>query len=124
MLVNNFSLQKAAIEKENYKRYSDVYAHELAHKSVAGSFGGSIVIDKNPDGLIVGGHVDIKMPGFNPKNPQESKNHAEVVFKAAMAPHDPSTQDYKVAAEAQQIINRANKAIYDNKVGKKLDITG
>ncbi len=116
--------QKTAIEQENKARYADVYSHELAHKAAAGSFGGAINIDKNAEGLITGGHVDILMPTLDLKNPEKTKNHAQIVFRAAMAPGDPSSQDYKVAFKARSIENAADKAIYDNKVGKKLDLIG
>ncbi len=115
---------KAQIEAENAKRYPAVYAHEAAHKSAAGEFGGQIVIDKNLDGLITGGHVNIQMPSFNAKNPAVSKQHAQTVINAALAPSDPSGQDYKVAAQAKQILQLADKAIIDQKTGKKLDISG
>ena len=114
--------RRALLDAENRKRYQEVYAHELAHKRAAGSLGGNIVIDKNADGLITGGHVNIKMPSFNAANPLETKNHAQTVINAAMAPHDPSVQDFKVAAQARQILNQAQQAISDQKSGKKLDI--
>ena len=116
--------KKAAIEKENSARYAEVYHHEALHKSAAGSFGGAIVIEKDSNGLITGGHVPIQMPAMDKKNPEKTKNHAEIVFRAAMAPSDPSSQDYKVAAEAKNMISLANKAIYDKKIGKKLDAIG
>ena len=117
--------KKATIEKENETRYREVYSHELAHKTAAGSFGGSIHIDKNADGLIVGGHVPIQMPVMDHKNPEKTKSHAEIVFRAAMAPGSGlSSADYKVAAQAKSMISLADKAIHDNKTGKKLDIIG
>lgn len=122
--VVNASQRKTAIEKENQARYADVYHHEAMHKAAAGSFGGPIMIDKNADGLIIGGHVNIQMPVMDNKNPQKTKDHAQVVFKAAMAPGDPSSQDYKVAAEAKSMISLADKAIHDKKTGKKLDFIG
>jgi len=117
--------KKAVIEKENQARYADVYSHELAHKAAAGPFGGAIHIDKNADGLIVGGHVPIQMPAMDAQNPQKTKEHARIVFKAAMAPGSGlSEADYKVAAAAKSMISLADKAIYDQKVGKKLDLIG
>jgi len=124
LALTNAPNKKAAIEKENQTRHADVYHHELMHQRAAGSFGGAINIDKNSDGLIIGGHVPIQMPTMDLKNPEKTKRHAQIVFSAAMAPSDPSSQDYKVAAEAQSMITLANRAIHDQKTGKKLDIIG
>ena len=84
-------------------RYNEIYAHELAHKNAAGSLAGSIVIEKNSQGIPVGGHVSIKMPVLDKNNPQATINHANTVIKAALAPSDPSDQDYRVAAQAKNI---------------------
>ena len=85
------------------QRYDEIYAHELEHKNSAGMFGGGIVIEKDGNGIPTGGHVDILMPSLNKKNPEETIKHADIVIKSAMAPDDPSNQDYKVAAEARAI---------------------
>lgn len=102
------------------KNYNEIYAHEMAHKSAGGSLAGSIVIERNSDGIPVGGHVDIKMPSLDPNNPQKTINDANTVIKSAMAPSDPSDQDYRVAAQAQSIKMQA-QAIKDKNVGNKLD---
>lgn len=104
------------------KRYDDIYAHELAHKNAAGALGGDIVIEKDSNGIPVGGHVSIKMPVLDKKNPDKTIQHANTVINAAMAPSDPSSQDYKVAAEARSILNEANLYKDKSKSGKKLDI--
>lgn len=105
------SLEQQALAKRNY---SEIYSHELAHKQAAGSLAGSIVIEKNAEGIPVGGHVDIKMPALNPENPEETIKHADKVIKAAMAPSDPSGQDFKVAAKARAIKNQA-QGLLNNK---------
>lgn len=109
--------QKDALIKKNY---DEIYAHELAHKSVGGALAGSIVIERNADGIPFAGHVDIKMPSLNPNNPQKTINDANTVIRSAMAPFDPSDQDYRVAAQAQSIKMQA-QAIKDKNVGNKLD---
>ena len=117
---NPYQQQKQALVKQ---RYNDIYAHELAHKNAAGSLGGSIVIEKDGKGIPIGGHVNIKMPSLNPQNPDATIKHADTVIKAAMAPGDPSGQDYKVAAEAQSIKAQAQKCKSENKtVGQRLNI--
>ena len=109
--------QKNALIKTNYHQ---IYAHELAHKSAGGSLAGSIVIERNADGIPFAGHVDIKMPSLNPNNPDKTINDANTVIRSAMAPSDPSDQDYRVAAQAQSIKMQA-QAVKDKNVGNKLD---
>lgn len=75
------------------------------------------MIEKDANGIPVGGHVSIKMPSLNKNNPNETIKHANTVIKAALAPSDPSSQDYKVAAQARLIKNQAE--IY--KSNHKLD---
>lgn len=104
------------------KNYREIYNHESAHKAAAGSFGGAIVIERNSDGIPVGGHVDIKMPALDPKNLDKTINDANVVFKAAMAPSDPSGQDYKVASQAMNIRSRAIAMKNDSQTGQKLNL--
>ncbi len=109
--------QKDALISKNYK---EIYAHEAAHKAAGGSLAGAIVIEKNADGIPVGGHVNIKMPSLNPEDPQKTIDDANTVIKSAMAPLDPSTQDYKVASKAQSLKMQA-RAIKNKNVGNKLD---
>lgn len=109
--------QKDALIKKNY---DEIYAHELSHKSAGGALAGSIVIERNSDGIPFAGHVDIKMPSLNPNNPQKTINDANTVIRSAMAPSDPSDQDYRVAAQAQSIKMQA-QAVKSQNVGNKLD---
>ena len=107
------SRQKQALIQKNYRK---IYAHELAHENAAGSIAGPIVIEKNSEGIPVGGHVSIKMPTLNENNPQQTIEQADIVIKSALAPSDPSNQDYKVASQARQI-----KAKAESLKSKKLD---
>ena len=109
--------QKDALIQKNY---SEIYAHEKAHQNAGGSLAGAIVIEKNEEGIPVGGHVNIKMPSLNPQNPQKTIDDANTVIRAAMAPSDPSSQDYAVAAQAQNIKMRA-QALKNEHQGKNLD---
>lgn len=125
---NNQNNKKAQQSRESQKEalisknYNDIYRHEAAHKAAAGSFGGAIVIEKNSEGIPVGGHVDIKMPALNPKDPDKTISNARTVIGAAMAPSDPSSQDYKVAAQARSIMSQAEYMKKQPQVGKKLNI--
>ena len=102
------------------KNYNEIYAHEKAHQRAGGSLAGAIVIDRNEEGIPVGGHVDIKMPSLNPEDPQKTIEEADTVIRSAMAPVDPSDQDYAVAAKAQSIKMQA-QAVKDENQGNSLD---
>lgn len=103
------------------RNYNHIYAHEMAHKTAGGAFAGAISIERNADGIPVSGHVPIKMPVLNKTNPQQTIDHANTVIRAALAPGDPSAQDYKVANQASQIKMQA-QAFKAQHQGKKLDL--
>lgn len=105
--------QKQALIRKNYQ---EIYAHELAHKNAAGSLAGPIVIENNSEGIPISGHVSIRMPRLDEKNPDKTIKQAETVIKSAMAPSDPSGQDYKVAAEAKSIKNKAENVKRQHKI--------
>lgn len=96
-------------EFEDYKNKTNdhIMNHEKAHQSAAGSLGGGIVIEKNSDGVAFAGHVSIQIPEVNASNTDATKSQNEQVKRAALAPSDPSGQDYFVAAQAQANINKA-----------------
>lgn len=109
MLVSTFrNMEQQAIRE----RYNEIYAHELAHKNAGGSLAGPIVIEKDSNGIPIGGHVSIAMPKLDPNNPEKTIEQANTVIKAAMAPSDPSGQDYKVAAQAENIKTQAKRLDY------------
>lgn len=85
------------------KNYHDIFVHESAHKAAGGPLAGAIVIETNEEGIPIGGHVAIMMPALNPDNPQKTIDDANTVIRSAMAPSDPSGQDYRVAASARNI---------------------
>ncbi len=96
-------------EFENYKQKTNdhIMNHEKAHQAAAGSLSGGIVIEKNSDGVAFAGHVPIQIPEVNASNLDISKPQNEQVKRSALAPSDPSGQDYFVAAQAQSNINKA-----------------
>ena len=114
-MINGLSKQEVI-----NRNYNHIYAHEMAHKMAGGSFAGAISIERNSQGIPVSGHVPIQMPSLNKKNPQATIDHANTVIRAAMAPSDPSSQDYKVAQQAQNIKMQA-VAFKQKHQGKKLD---
>ncbi len=107
------------------KNYNEIYHHEMAHKAAGGNLAGSIVIERNSDGIPIGGHVAIKMPSLDRNNPQKTIDDANTVIRSAMAPSDPSAQDYRVANQARAIKSQAMQIKNTNPaLGKKLDIQG
>ncbi len=103
------------------RNYNHIYNHEMAHKLAGGQFAGAISIERDENGIPVSGHVPITMPVLDKNNPQKTIDHANTVIRAALAPSDPSGQDYKVAASAEKIKMNA-QAVKDKKSGNKLDV--
>ncbi len=112
------ALAKQALISRNYNH---IYAHEMAHKTAGGSFAGAIAIEKNSDGIPVSGHVPIAMPVLDKRNPQNTIDHANTVIRAALAPSDPSGQDFKVANQAARIKMQA-MACKTKHQGNRLDV--
>lgn len=109
MNLDRVSMFKSQLIRQNY---NEIYKHELAHKQAGGSLAGPIVIEKNAEGIPVGGHVSIKMPTLDKENPKKTIEQADIVIKSAMAPSEPSAQDYKVAAQAKSIKAQAKRLDY------------
>ncbi|HPR08295.1 MAG TPA: putative metalloprotease CJM1_0395 family protein [Denitromonas sp.] len=91
-----------------------VRSHEAAHLAAAGGLaqgGASFSTVRGPDGQMyaVGGEVSIDTsPG---RTPEETRTKARQVQRAALAPADPSSQDYRVAAIAAQLIQQAQREL-------------
>ena len=88
------------------KRDREVRQHELAHLIAGGQYvrGGPTYTYKiGPDGqrYAVGGEVQIDT-GEIPDDPEATLKKMQVVERAALAPKDPSGQDYRVAAQARR----------------------
>lgn len=103
--------QKAALEAQKQSRASEIMSHEQAHSAAAGPYGGAINIRYGADGMPEGGEVPIHMPGLDAQNPEASYQAYQTIFGAAMAPGDPSSQDYAVAAHAQAMMGQAQVLI-------------
>ncbi len=91
-----------------------VRSHEAAHLAAAGGLaqgGASFSTVRGPDGQMyaVGGEVGIDVsPG---RTPEETLAKAQQIQRAALAPADPSSQDYRVAAIAAQLIQQAQREL-------------
>jgi hypothetical protein len=87
--------------------HTEVHLHEKAHISAAGGLargGANYVYTTGPDGkqYAVGGEVHIDMSVGN--TPAQTIKKMQQVIRAALAPTDPSDQDYAVAASARRIM--------------------
>jgi hypothetical protein len=98
---------------ELQQRDREVKAHELAHKSVGGRYvtGGSFTYQTGPDGhrYAIGGEVSID--SSQESTPEETLRKAELIRRAALAPTDPSPQDYRVASQASLMATEARAEI-------------
>ncbi|MBY0449137.1 MAG: hypothetical protein K2X01_00745 [Cyanobacteria bacterium] len=109
--MNSGLVSPAKLETLKAERYSAIMSHEQAHASAAGGFGGGIHIDYDSNGIAIGGHVPISIPGLDRANPETSLAAYHTIRSAALAPSDPSGQDMSVAARADSLIGRAQEAI-------------
>lgn len=91
-------------------RDMEVRAHEQAHLAVAGQYatGLSYSYQTGPDGkqYAIGGEVGIDTSAI-PGDPEATIQKAQVVQNAAMAPAEPSSQDFRVASTANQMMAQA-----------------
>ncbi len=93
------------------QRDREVRAHEQAHIAAGGAYvrgGANFTYERGPDGKLyaVGGEVSIDTSPV-PNNPAATIQKMEIVKQAALAPSQPSPQDYRVAAAAQMAIANA-----------------
>ena len=115
---------RAAFEQLKSQQYNKIMAHEQAHASAAGSFGGGINIQYGPGGIAVSGDVPVSMPALDPKNPASTIQAAQTVKAAALAPSDPSGQDMSVAAKAQGIMGQAQVLMQNPQLQQKTNLNG
>jgi hypothetical protein len=103
-------------------RDAEVSSHERAHAAVGGQHAGSPTYSykTGPDGVkyAVSGEVSIdtsKVSG----DPQATLQKAQQIKAAALAPAEPSGQDRKVAAKADQMASEARSDLQDSNNGGK-----
>jgi hypothetical protein len=101
------------VVKELQARDTEVRAHEAAHQAAGGGMtgGASYTYEKGPDGRMyaIGGEVSISTKGGS--NPQETIANARQVEAAAMAPANPSGQDFAVASSAKIMEMKAQQEL-------------
>lgn len=109
--------QQERVEREQIRalaaRDREVRAHEQAHVAVGGRYAGApkYQYERGPDGVhyAVGGEVPISTG--KEATPQETLIKAQIVRRAALAPAEPSAQDYQVAAQASRLETQARQEL-------------
>ncbi|PZT47574.1 hypothetical protein B6S12_08390 [Helicobacter valdiviensis] len=84
----------------------NVKAHEAAHVAAGAGVtrgGASYTYTKGPDGKMYATAGEVPIALEKGDTPEQTIQNARQVIAAAMAPSDPSPQDYKVAASAAQM---------------------
>ena len=86
-----------------------VRAHELAHLAVGGPYAGTphYTYVRGPDGKLYAVAGEVPIDVSEERDPERTVKKMERVIAAALAPADPSPQDYKVAAIASQKLAKA-----------------
>ncbi|HDZ4992858.1 TPA: hypothetical protein RTG08_001610, partial [Campylobacter jejuni] len=106
-MVNGVELSQKEVQQVRELQSIDrnVKAHEAAHQAAGGGLAGaaSFTYTRGPDNQMyaTAGEVPISMQKGN--TPEETIANARQIAAAAMAPADPSPQDYKVAANAAKM---------------------
>ncbi len=100
-----------AVLRQLRARDREVRAHEAAHAAAGGSLvrgGPSFTFQTGPDGrtYAVGGEVRLDVSPVS-SDPQATLSKASQIRAAALAPANPSPQDMRVAANANQMAARA-----------------
>jgi hypothetical protein len=111
---NNAQLESARELQDLADTDRRVRAHEAAHLAASGGLaqgGASFSTVRGPDGRMyaVGGEVSIDVS--RGRTPEETIARAQTVRRAALAPADPSSQDYRVAAQAAQMQAEAQREL-------------
>ncbi len=100
------------LKERNKKMYDHVYAHEQAHAAAAGEFNQGIEMgSQDPQTGAIQGVTHIAKVALDANHPERALRNAQVGQKAAMAPSDPSSQDYRVAAMFSSLEGQADAAL-------------
>jgi len=102
--------QEKKLVQELKARDREVRAHEQAHKTAAGQHaqGISFQLKRGPDGVsyAASGEVQIDSSPIS-GDPEATLAKAQTIVAAALAPAQPSAQDFSVAADARQMAAQA-----------------
>ncbi len=119
------SQDEERLVKDLQARDMEVRAHEAAHKSGGASTGAaSYTYQQGPDGRMyaIGGEVSVSMKSGS--TPDETIANAQAVIASAMAPANPSPQDFSVASSARMMMVKAQqqkaKELQEEMMGKEI----
>ena len=122
---NELSSSEQQMLTELQARDAEVRQHEAAHKSAGAPTGAaSYTYQEGPDGRMyaIGGEVSVTMKSG--ATPEETIANAQAVIASAMAPADPSPQDYAVATSARMMMLKAQqekaKETQEQAMGKEI----
>ena len=111
--INGLTPAEQQLVTELKQRDAEVKRHEQAHAAVGGQYAGAPTYEyqTGPDGrqYAIGGEVQINSAPLN--DPEATIAKLQIVRRAALAPAQPSPQDQRVAAEANQGIAQAKAEI-------------
>lgn len=113
--------------RELQQRDATVRSHEQAHIAAGGPHvtgGASYSYQKGPDGkqYAIGGSVSIDTSAVS-GDPQATKEKAQQIRRAALAPGEPSAQDQQVASKATSMEAQAASESREKKTESKNDDT-
>ncbi len=114
-ILSELSPQEQREVEQLRVRDQAVRAHEMAHVVAGGAYvtkPASYEYKIGPDGrrYAVGGEVSIDVSPV-PNDPQATISKAQAIRRAALAPVDPSPQDYQVAAQASAMELQARREL-------------
>jgi CRISPR/Cas system-associated exonuclease Cas4 (RecB family) len=116
--TQELSEDEKRLVRDLVSRDTEVKAHEAAHKAVGGGLTGaaSYTYQRGPDGKMyaIGGEVSISMKSGS--TPEENISNARQIAAAAMAPANPSPQDYAVATSARVMEMKAQQQLTKEKL--------
>ena len=99
-------------------RDSEVRAHEAAHQTAGGELAGgaSFKYQRGPDGKMYAVEGEVPIAFKEGSTPQETLANAKQIKAAAMAPANPSSQDYAVAGSATMMELKAQQELLREKM--------
>lgn len=123
--AKELSVEEEQLVKDLSARDTEVRAHEAAHQAAGGGMTGSasMTYQQGPDGKMyaIGGEVSISMKSGS--TPEETIANARQIQAAAMAPAEPSSQDFAVASSARVMEIKAQQQLareqQEEKLGKE-----
>jgi len=120
---NATSPEEQRIIKELEARDLEVRAHEQAHALVGGRYTGSpsYSYETGPDGKRYAVEGEVSVDLSKPKSAEETIAKMRKVYKAALAPANPSAQDLRVAAEASRAIADAQTDLLKQRTAQEAE---